>query len=509
MRYFTVLLTALSISSLVAIGCGQNETASSSASLAPSGAVMYGEFDIRPEGDQKQAIDAILAKFPGGAGAGERLEELIEEGLRDSDAGISYAEDIEPWLGDEGAFFLSGDVSAGELADGAALVATDDEDAARDAIEKSFKEKPKEKSYNDVDYWIDGESAVGVFDGFVVLGSERGLKDAIDTADGGAPLADDEEYTKALDAVSDDRLGVFYINMPKLYAAVQNTPGAQMFGSSFKRFFAAPYVVTVDADNDGVTFETTVPGEVAQAVPFLGQGGGLVEELPADSWLAMGQPDIGKLVDSYVGVFGDAVGGRDVIEQQFRSATGLDLRDDVTSWMGDAAVFVRGTGVAELNGALVVETTDPRASLRLINRLGRLARAQAEPGDRVAPLSAPGGGEGFTLLSEDIPQPIHVLQRDDRMVVAYGDAAAADALEPAQSLGDSPEFQSAAQSLDGYGVSMYFAMAPILELADNAGASANPEWQQVRPYLEPLSALVAGSSGDTDDLRSAFKIVIE
>jgi hypothetical protein len=31
----------------------------------------------------------------------------------------------------------------------------------------------------------------------------------------------------------------------------------------------------------------------------------------------------------------------------------------------------------------------------------------------------------------------------------------------------------------------------------------------VKPYLEPLSALVAGTSGDGDDMRSAVKLVVK
>ena len=67
---------------------------------------MYGEATLKPEGDQKEAIDAILAKFPGGGQAGDKLKDLIEKGLRESDAPVSYKEDIEPWLGDEAAFFV-------------------------------------------------------------------------------------------------------------------------------------------------------------------------------------------------------------------------------------------------------------------------------------------------------------------------------------------------------------------------------------------------------------------
>ena len=108
MRKLLLTLVVVSIAALVAIGCGKQDQAASGASeLVPAGSVIYGEATLKPEGDQKEAIDAILAKFPGGGQAGDKLKDLIEKGLRESDAPVSFKEDIEPWLGDEAAFFVA------------------------------------------------------------------------------------------------------------------------------------------------------------------------------------------------------------------------------------------------------------------------------------------------------------------------------------------------------------------------------------------------------------------
>ena len=60
-----------------------------------------------------------------------------------------------------------------------------------------------------------------VFDGFLVLGSEEGVKAVIDTGKGGETLSDDEHYTDAIDDASDDRLGLFYLNSPQLLKALR------------------------------------------------------------------------------------------------------------------------------------------------------------------------------------------------------------------------------------------------------------------------------------------------
>ena len=81
MRKLLLTLAAVSIAALVAVGCGKEDEAASGASeLVPAGSVIYGEATLKPEGDQKEAIDTILAKFPGGGQAGDKLKDLIEKG---------------------------------------------------------------------------------------------------------------------------------------------------------------------------------------------------------------------------------------------------------------------------------------------------------------------------------------------------------------------------------------------------------------------------------------------
>jgi uncharacterized protein DUF3352 len=345
-----------------------------------------------------------------------------------------------------------------------------------------------------------------VFDGFVVLGSEQGVKAAIDASKGDSKLSDDEGYKNALDRAADDRLGLVYVNSPAIAKAMQRTGAGAALPESFRDLLKEPVIATVDADNDGVTFEGRVPAELGGAFALFGQASDLVTDLPADSWLALGQSNLGKLVDFYVDAFAETVGGRDAIEQQLKAATGLDLQRDVIDWMGDFGVFARGSSLSELDGALVIETSDEQASGRFIDALARLARQQgAEAGIKVAPR----GGEGYTISSPSIPKPIHFFQRDGRVVLAYGDAAAEDAVDPGEKLGDNPDFASARDSLGDYDVASYVLMQPIFELVDSTGAANDADWQDAKPYLEPLSALVAGTSGEGDDLKSAVKLIVK
>jgi hypothetical protein len=157
-----------------------------------------------------------------------------------------------------------------------------------------------------------------------------------------------------------------------------------------------------------------------------------------------------------------------------------------------------------------VETSDEAASGRAIDAVARLVRENAGPDESVGPLALGGGGEGVTFRSAEVPEPIHLFQRDGKVVLAYGDAAARDALGPADKLGDSAAFADAEEALGGdYVVSFYAAIEPILALADSAGAAGDEDWRKVKPYLEPLGALVGGARKDGDKLRSAFGLTVK
>ncbi len=509
MRKLVLILAVLSTMAVVAAGCGNEEQSASSATeLVPAGALMYGEATLKPEGDQKEAVDSILAKFPGGGQAGDKLKEMIEKGLRESDAPLSFKEDIEPWLGDEAAFFATSVGSDDEPKAGVGLIATDDEDKAAEALEKSAEGKITRHDYKGVEYLTDDSGEAGaVLEGFLVLGTEAGVKAVIDTTKGGKKLSDDETYKQALQDASEDRLGLFYLNSPQFAKMAQGTAALPQ---SFQKFFKEPFVATVDADDDGVLIEAKVPEETAQTFGFVGQGSDLLTELPGDSWLAMAQTDFGRLIDFYVDAFAGLAGGRDAIEQQLHAATGLDLQKDVIDWMGDFGVFVRGASLSELDGALIIETKDEQASGRLIDAVARLARQQGAGAEvRVGPLSAPGGGKGYTLTDPSVPKPIHFFQKDGRVVVAYGDAAAKDAIDPGEKLGDNSEFASTRDSLGDYEVSFYVLLQPIFDLVESTGAANDADWQEAKPYLEPLRAFLAGTSGEGDDLKSAVKLIVK
>jgi Protein of unknown function (DUF3352) len=510
MPRFLVTLIVLTTATVAAAGCGSDGSSSSSgaASVAPAGSVMYGEVTLRPEGDQKAGIEALVTKFPGEGSAGDRIQQLMETLFAEAETPLSYREDVEPWLGDEAAFFISGLSAGGEEPDAALLVATEDEDATVDAVEKASDARKTEHNGHDLYVYDGGGESAAVMEGWLALGKPRAVKAAIDTAEGGDAIEDDERYSETLDDAPENQLGFVYVDMPGLFERLQQMQGAVPLGP-FARIFDDPILVTADANEDGVRFESTIPRSLLAGFPILSEGGG-VGELPGDSWIAIAQPDLGQTIEGYVDVVAETLGGRDLIEEQLRSSTGLDLEEDVLSWMGDWSLFVRGTSVDELNGAMVVETSDEAASGRFIDGIARVLRRSSGSGMTVGPLDLPGGGEGVTMRSQDFQEPIHLFQRDGKVVAAFGDTAASAALDPAETLADSADFTQAEEALGGdYAVSFFLAFEPILALAEAEGAVADEDFQKAKPYLEPLGAVVGGASEDGDKLRGAFALTVK
>jgi uncharacterized protein DUF3352 len=500
-----LLLAALTALALAAFaGCGGDKK-EQPAALAPARSVVFVDVTLDPKGEQQQAVDEIVGKFPGSGPAGDRVERLLSRAFRESDSKLSYEKDVKPWLGEEAGFFAAR-LSGGELRDAAALVETKDENAAMDAVKKAAREDGKETKYEGKSYRrFKDDTAAGAFDGYLVVGNEAGVKAAIDSGKGDA-LDDSKAYGDALDNAPDDRLATVFVNSPRL---ARSLPGGQ--SGTFRRLFRDPYTATVTADGDGVEVDSTLPASIASAFgPFLGEGTDFVKKLPGDSWLALGQPDLGKTVSSYIDLIASSVGGRGVIEQQLKASTGLDLKRDLLDWMGDFGVFVRGTSMSSLGGALVIQSKDAKASAHALKVLGRLARRQASgSGTRVGPLSLPGGGTGFTLRDNEVPQPVHVFQRQGKVVVAYGNAAARDALKPRSTLGDDPDFGSASKALGGgFSVSTFVAVKPILALAESLGASSDADYQRAKSYLEPFGALVGGTRKRGDKVDSRLRVTV-
>ena len=89
-------------------GCGSDESSSAGlASLAPPDAPLFIQGVIRPDGEQAEAIDSFAERVGQTDDPGADVIAAVDELFASNGVYITYSDDIEPWLGEHGAVFVS------------------------------------------------------------------------------------------------------------------------------------------------------------------------------------------------------------------------------------------------------------------------------------------------------------------------------------------------------------------------------------------------------------------
>ncbi len=473
---------ALALAAGAVAGCGGDEGDGDLASLVPPDAPLYAEVVIRPEGDQAAAIESFAYRVGGIADPGAQLIARVDAFLADGGVDATYADDVEPWLGDRGAVFVSSfestDTGAG-FPEFAALVEVDDGEAAREFVEDVTDQSPEqeeERSYEGTDYVSADEFAVGVVDDTaLVLGTETAFQVAVDSS-GGESLAESPEYGERADALPDDPLGSVFFEPAATIAAIIASEGldpeqAQMWTPLLDGLLSAPVAATLTATPDAASLEVSA---MLDSNVLLGADASLLTSLPGPAWFAIAVPELGQALEHGLDqLSGSGLPGAGQLERRVREATGLEL-GDVFGWLGDAAAFVSGTDAGAIETGLIAETTDPAASKDVLAALERIPGVDA---DVVG----------------------------DSLVAARG-TTVDQVLEPGERLGDTPAFEAAAHALgDDYQPGLYLALPSLFDVAEQ-GSDGDIDYDAIRPYTDAFAALVAGSRVEGDLVLSRFTV---
>ncbi len=461
----------------------------------PEDALAYGSLFLDPGNAQKIAIEDLLSRFPNADDpeqAGDLLVDLFNEAL--AAEGLTFEDDIEPWFGDQLAFFaeppslLNGETNA------AALIGVIDSGKAHSFLAGLAKEEAgvQEATYQGFKYFREDDFAVGVVDDFLVAGTEGGLKSAVD-AHTGESLADSDRFQEVADSLEEDRVALFFLDLGPIMQFAQMAGGDLGFLG-----FDEPFGAVIYTRSNGLVFETSTgagPGE--------GDSPGLLPELPDSAWGAIGLTGMGDQIrEFYEGLASSAIPGVDLgaIADQFRQETGLDLEADVLGWIEDGGLFIAGRDEPDLGGGAVLSTNDPDATARAVKVLERVLEKEGEP---VGP-SQVEGYEGFTIKSqvEGVPESVttygpdfHVVYSGNLLFAGVGERYAEQVLTGEATLADDPTFEDAGAALgEGFTISVFLNIDTVTEIAEAAGASTDEIYvTDVKPFLDPISFIAAGS----------------
>ena len=427
----SLVLSSAVLTAFAIAGCGGSSSSGSDdpANLAPANSPLFVEATVRPEGGLKTNIEQLSKNLAGISDPGSLIVDQIDSGISQSGGKMTFADDIEPWLGEKAGIFFQHYDGANFSGWGAAFQSTDD-DAANafvDKLAQTSNSPVTQGSYQGVDYSTDTKdgTTVGVVDDFVVLAEDKQtFESAVDSSKGDS-LADASKYTDAVSNAPDETVADAYVDI----GALINSAGGQVDQQVLDFYNSLGYnlsdstaLASVVAASDQIEIDvsTNVGGgiDAAGLTDFIGS-------FPGGAWAAFATPDVGKQAQKIVNGFDKNGIPGSIPPGQFKSALaqqGIDV-DKIASSIGDVGLFIEGTGRSNLGGALVIEAKDPQAASENLGKLTDLLRNARASGFRQIP-----GGFSITDPQDLGRQPVDVVAKGDRIVIGYGQQATQQAL---------------------------------------------------------------------------------
>jgi len=492
---------------LVAAGCGTDDGASSAsdadpAAAAPASAPVYAEITVRPDGDVRTDAEAALKKILHTDDPSAKAKELFDKTLKDDH--LSWDKDFAPWVGQRAGLFISGFGTDGDSVDGAVVLPTSNADEAERAITSDLdKKKLTKRTYKGVDYVLeagDDFNGYAVAGDYALIGSEPGIKVAIDTIKGGPSLATTAEHKASRASVKADAgLAFASVDVGRIFDLVAKTSmggGQADFLRTYFDQLGTRIAIGGQADANAIRFLLSSDGDT-----FTKQAGGGISEavaaLPGDAWLALGLGDIGATAATGLEQLGklgaDSGFDFDAISKSVEKETGLDLKDDLLSWMGQTTIYARGSSLLTLGAVLSIETKDAAKSRRAVLKIAGLL---AKNGLQISSAQIPGYEDVARIKVDALPMPLFLASGKDRVSIGVNADAIAAVADPKEKLGDSATYKQAEQALGG-GVKPAFLLDfPTVKrmLEGVAGLGADESYKKAEPYLAAIGTIVAGGS---------------
>jgi hypothetical protein len=403
---------ALLVGAILAVGCNGDDSSGgaleSALAYVPPDTPFAVAIDTDVEGDQYQAVNDILGRFPSGDNVGRLLQQEIEQ----SADGVSYEEDVRPLLGNP--FVVSATdpatfVDGSEDDDFVAAIQVADTDALDGLIDKTDPQERDEVAGATV-YEDDG-SFFAVEDDMVAFAGSRELLDtALERADGDDHL-DLDTFEQSLEGLPEEALARIYVD---LQALIEQDPETQAARRVEWISALRSLGITASAAEDEVTVEfnlrTESEGLSDEDLPLAaGDEAAQVVRIPGEIGFGLRDPSqvIAFFESAFQAVepadFGEYEAGKRAISQRFDIDVDEDLFGQLT---GDMSVTVAVDGAF---GARA-EVEDPEAFAETVDRVAEampqlaagLGVTDVRRSGRLYEASLADGGRFFFGVSDDV-----------------------------------------------------------------------------------------------------------
>jgi hypothetical protein len=502
------------LATLLVAGCGGGSGGGGGepAGVVPKQAPVYLEADLNPDGKTSEALNELAGTVLGIDNVGEFVAEELEAAALGEGEKLGFEEEIEPWLGERAGLYLAG-YDGGDFHGVGMVLETTDSGEAEEFLEERVEkgdEGAEQGEFEGHVYWgsADDEQVLGMVGDYLAFGETKGDFEEMVKAFEGEGLNESPKFKEATDSAPDEGIGNVYVDIGGLIEETKSVVPAEA-----EAFFdliqiepqKATAVATVIPRSEQL--EIDVSSNLGKSVPPVGDATAALEALPASAVLGFASAEFGKSFSeglegfSEKGVPGQLEPGE--LSAAFE-AIGINVKTLGQSF-GDLSGFVEGSSEADLGGALVVEAKDATEAKNMVANIGLLLRATKTPG--VTAIT--GEVSGFSVRVPGLgPKPLVVGSAGEKIVIAYGPQAAAQALRSqADTLGTTPGFEAAKGSLGATPMSAFVDGGPMLALVESIlSPEEQAEIEAAKPYLEKIDYLGIGSEGEGD--TSTAKLII-
>ncbi|HEY2055239.1 MAG TPA: DUF3352 domain-containing protein [Solirubrobacterales bacterium] len=507
-------IAAMLAAALLVAGCGGGSGGGGGepAGVMPKSAPVYVEADLKPDGKTSEALNEVAQTVMGIDNVGEFVAEELENAALGEGEKLNFEEEIEPWLGEKAGLYLAGYDGNDFHGVGVAIETTDSgeaEEFLEERVEKNGEAaEPGEfeghKFYEDPDE----ESVIGMIGDYLAFGETKGDFEEMVEAFEGEGLNESPKFKEAMESAPGGGIGSVYVDIGGLIEEAKGAVPAEA-----EAFFdliqiepqKATAVATVIPHSEQV--EIDVSSNLGKSVTGTGDASAALEALPATADLGFASSEFGQSFSegleafSKKGVPGQLQPGE--LGAAFE-AMGIDVKTLGQSF-GDLAGFVEGSSEADLGGAIVVETKNADEARNMVANIGLLLRATKTPG--VTAIN--GSVTGFSVRVPDLgPKPLVVGAAGEKIVVAYGPQAAAQALRSqTKTLGTTPGFEAGKAALGSTPMSAFVEGGPTLRLVETL---LSPEERAkiagAKPYLQKIDYLAIGS--EAEGKKTTAKVIV-
>jgi hypothetical protein len=507
-------IAALLAAALAVAGCGGGSGGGGGepAGLVPLKAPVYLEANLAPDAKTSEGLNEVAKTAFGIDNVGEFVAEQLEEAALGEGEKLDFETEIEPWLGEKAGLYLAGYDGDNFHGVGMAIETTDSgeaEEFLEERVEKNDAGAEKGEFEGD-NYFEDteDETVLGMVGDYIAFGETLSAFEEMVEAFEGEGLNESAKFKEAMASAPEEGVGSIYVDIGGLIEETKSVLPPET-EAAFDLIQVEPKKATAVATvlPHSEQIEIDVSSNLGKGLTGTGDPSALLESLPATATVGFASSEFGQSFAeglkafSEKGIPGQIEPGE--LGAAFKSM-GIDL-ETLGESFGDLAGFVEGASEGSLGGAIVVEAKDATEARALVGNIGLLLRATGTKG-----VTAIGGKvSGYSVPVPSLgPEPLIVGSTGEKIVIAYGPKAAAQALRTqAKTLGETADFEAGKSALGSTPISAFVAGGPALKLVDALlSPDERAKFAGAKPYLQKISYLALGT--ESEGQSTTAKVIV-